>query len=338
MNGNNGEWYFMTTDGIYLQKIFRDFRVGGHRGPEYFLPQESFGGHFVRTADDEKYYALSGNTDARVFRLDGLETVRRFPAAPFALTPAQFQTAEKRLADETFGSKQAATARVPRATPAANGFVQNWPDGSLTEWTALNGQAIAVRKAWSDAALYLRWDVNDPTPLVNGGEEPKLLFKYGDSVDLQIAADPQADSQRREPVLGDQRLLITQAKGRPVAVHYEPVAKDVDAQVAFSSPWRTINFARVRDVTGEVKLRLDKRTGGYSVEAVVPWVLLGFRPAPGDTRLGDLGVLFGNDSGELTLLRSYWSNDNTSVVSDIPSEAALEPRQWGTLGFEGGEP
>jgi hypothetical protein len=321
-----------------VQKIFRDFRVGGHRGPEYFLPQESFGGHFVKTADDGKYYLMSGNTDARVFRLDGLDTVRRFAAAPLAFTPEQFQTAEKRLADETFRGKQAATARVPRAAPAADGCVESWPDGALTEWTALNGQAITVRKAWSDDALYLRWDVNDATPLVNGGDDPKLLFKYGDSVDLQIAGDPQADPQRREPVLGDQRLLITQAKGQPVAVLYEPFAKGVQEPVAFSSPWRTINFARVRDVTGQLQLRLAKRPGGYSVEAAVPWALLGFKPKPGDTRRGDLGVLFGNESGELTLLRAYWSNENTSIVSDVPSEAALEPRQWGTLGFEGGRP
>ena len=334
MNGNNGEWYFMTTDGVYIQKIFRDFRVGGHKGPEYFISQESFGGHFVRTADDGKYYLVSGNTDARVFRLDGVESIRRFPAAKLAFTAEHFATAGRMLADEAFERKKRADARVPRAVPEAEGFVATWPDGSLTEWTALNGQAVAVRKAWSEDSLYLRWDVNDPTPLVNGGENAKLLFKYGDSVDLQIASDPRADPQRREPAAGDVRLLITEAKGRPVAVLYEPVTKGTKDKVAFSSPWRTISFDRVRDVTAEVKLRLTRRQGGYSVEAAVPWSLLGFKPAAGDSLRGDLGVLFGNESGELTLLRSYWSNDNTSIVSDVPSEAALEPRQWGVFGFE----
>jgi len=49
---------------------------------------------------------------------------------------------------------------------------------------------------------------------------------------------------------------------------------------------------------------------------------------------GDFGVLFGNDAGEITTLRSYWSNQNTSIVSDVPSEASLEPRQWGTFVLE----
>ena len=133
---------------------------------------------------------------------------------------------------------------------------------------------------------------------------------------------------------GDVRLLITRARERPVAVLYEPVIKGAKDNVAFSSPWRTVGFDRVRDVTANVRLRLTGRPGGYSVEAAVPWTLLGFMPRAGDTVRGDLGVLFGNETGQMTLLRSYWSNENTSIVSDIPSEAALEPRQWGVFGFE----
>ena len=32
--------------------------------------------------------------------------------------------------------------------------------------------------------------------------------------------------------------------------------------------------------------------------------------------------------------RVYWSNKNTAITADLPSEAGLQPRLWGTFIFE----
>ena len=339
MNGNDGEWYFMTTDGLFVQHIFNDIRVGGWRGPEYVISQEAFGGYFVKTTDDGKYYVVAGHTDARVFRLDGVDSIRRLEAKPVDLTGVAYNAAQQVLAQEAFAQKATTSARLPRLTgPApADGFLTAWPEGSLTEWTALNGSQVRVRKAWNAENLYLRYEVQDPSPLKNGGDDWKLLFKYGDSVDLQIAADPAADAQRAASVAGDERLLLTEAKGKPYAVLYQPVVPGFKGEkVPFASPTRTVSFDRVSLVNDQVKLRMTREanTNSYVIEAAVPWAVLGITPQPGLRLRGDFGALFGNDAGEVTLLRSYWSNQNTTIVSDVPSEATLEPRQWGELTLE----
>jgi len=339
MNGNDGEWYFMTTDGVFVHHIFKDFRVGGHKGPEYVISQESFGGDFCRAADGN-YYVVAGHTDNRVFRITGIDSIRRFAPKQFELTAEHYAAAQKRMADEQFAAKADKTVRVPRLAsdrsgrqPPADGFVQDWPDGSLVEWTALNGSTVGVRKAWTPEALHLRYDVQDSSPLKNSGENVQMLFKYGDSVDLQLAGDQKADANRPQPVTGDLRLLMTEARGKAFAVLYEPEVPGIEKGVGFASPWRSVNIDRVSE-SPDVRLRVTRRERDYSIEAVVPWTVLGVKPAQGMRLRGDFGVLFGNDAGEITTLRSYWSNQNTSIVSDVPSEASLEPRQWGTFVLE----
>jgi len=49
------------------------------------------------------------------------------------------------------------------------------------------------------------------------------LFKTGAAVDLQIATDPQAPADRKAPVAGDKRLLMTELNGKPIAVLYNAV-------------------------------------------------------------------------------------------------------------------
>ena len=122
-------------------------------------------------------------------------------------------------------------------------------------------------------------------------------------------------------------------RGQTVAVLYEPVVPGIDEGVGFASPWRSVNIDRVTEPAG-VKLRATPIEGGYAIDAAVPWEVLGIVPRRGMKIRGDCGVLFGNDAGEITTLRSYWCNQNTSIVSDVPSEVSLEPRQWGTLVLE----
>ena len=130
------------------------------------------------------------------------------------------------------------------------------------------------------------------------------------------------------------RLLIAQVKGKPLALLYRAVVPGTaeGARVPFSSPWRTITFDRVVTVKS-VTVASAPTPGGYIVEVSVPWSVLGVQPKSGLKLKGDVGVLFG-DGGTQTISRQYWSNKATGLVNDVPGEADLSPRLWGTFTLE----
>ena len=186
--------------------------------------------------------------------------------------------------------------------------------------------------------------------LINSGANPLLLFKTGGALDLQLGTHPQALANRREPVEGDVRLLVARdPKGQPIARLYAPVApsavKAGERGESFSSPWRTIKFDRVSDVTPHIQLAQSKSletlkaprgTATKSMprefwEASIPLAALGLKPAPGQPIRADLGVLIGSE-GE-TVQRLYWNNPAGGLVSDVPGEAMLLPSAWGEWRF-----
>jgi hypothetical protein len=68
-------------------------------------------------------------------------------------------------------------------------------------------------------------------------------------------------------------------------------------------------------------------------------------PAPGKVTIdGDLEdwdlsgeiYIFGNQTGNATATRAYWSNRSfaAGVTQDVPHEARLEPDQWGSATVE----
>ena len=145
-----------------------------------------------------------------------------------------------------------------------------------------------------------------------------------------IGTNAAADPDRHDPVAGDVRLLITQVNGRTEAVLYRPVApgRSATEHVLFGSPWRTISFDSVQDVSRQVQLVNDAK-GDY--EIVVPLDLLGLHPQDGMKIKADIGILRGD--GEKTTERVYWKNKGTALVSDVPSEAQLTPDLWGNWEF-----
>ena len=140
--------------------------------------------------------------------------------------------------------------------------------------------------------------------------------------------DPAADAGRADPVAGDERLLVTRQNGKIVAMLYRAVVPGTPAtaRVAFTSPVGRVLFDRVDDVSDAVKLAQN----GGDFTLTVPLQTLGLDPTKGAVR-ADFGVLRGG--GTHTTRRLYWSNKNADIVSNIPSEARLQPSQWGTLEF-----
>ncbi len=84
----------------------------------------------------------------------------------------------------------------------------------------------------------------------------------------------------------------------------------------------------------QARIAVAKENSRYRVEAAIPLSDLGLKEPGGKTLKADFGVLFGDPDGAMTMLRSYWSNQATGLVNDVPGEITLSPNLWGTAAFE----
>ena len=335
LNGNHGRYSYLTTDGLYLDETFRDVRMGGSLDDQW-VGGEPFGGFFSR-AQDGRFYLQTGGGGYRIYEILGLDKLKR-QTGKIEVTAAQIMAAERHHA-EARASVRAPRSGVIGAPPAVtiDGRVGEWNQTPALAW---DRQGQFPVKAWIAAdtnMLYLAYDVREGSPWVNRGTDWQALFKTGDSVDLQIGTNPKADPKRREPVPGDMRLLIAPYGGETIAVSYRHRLGGAPGQaVTFTSPWRSETVDDVRRIAG-AKIAVQRGGGQYSIEAAIPLAELGWKPQAGGTYRGDVGVIYGDDAGTVNLLRSYWSNEATALVNDVPGEIMLFPAQWGELRVEEGK-
>lgn len=342
LNGNLGQNFIFTEDGLWVQSLYNDCRgwfdvpakaVPGMSCDSMTAGGESFGGSFCR-ADDGKFYTVGGGTAAVVMEITGLETLKRFHTKAVvterdiaAAQDIKLRRAAAKLAPKVY--------RIRRTVgrPSLDGDLSGWDMGSDSIEIRTGQSRVAVVKAmFDDENLYLAYDVADSSPLANTGQDERLMFITGDCVDLMLRTDPAEKSS--QPVAGDLRLLMTVREGLPLAVLYRPVVPGTpqDRRVAFSSPWRTVWMDKVEVV--KFPLALKKKPGGYAVTAAVPLALLGVKKLDGLVLRGDFGVLGSDSAGRECTSRNYWSNKATNNTNDVPDEAALTPALWGELRFE----
>lgn len=331
LNGEKGNIFLLTTDGLYIQQLGGDMKTH----PLLRLPEAKRGmsvdglsfedEHFHPTmtrTDNGDIFLVAGKEHSSIFRVTGWDSVKRREFASLNL----FQSTLASLPEtKTTAARQQGRQRLKVALRGAPFAV----DGGLTEWHGADWATIAPNVsgavALGDDTLYAAWKTSDNNLLSNSGTTTNNLFKGGGALDLMIGTDSHSDLNRRDPVAGDLRLLITKVKGQPRATLYRAVVPGTpDAtKVLFESPVGRVLFDEVRDVRAQVKLA--QQGGNYEIS--VPLQLLGMKPEQESEILGDIGVLRGD--GSQTIQRLYWNNLNTAIVSDIPSEARLQPINWG---------
>ena len=76
-----------------------------------------------------------------------------------------------------------------------------------------------------------------------------------------------------------------------------------------------------------------RRADGYTLEAAMPLRRLRLAAKAGLTVAGDVGRVLSDQSGTTRIDRVYWSNTNTRIVKDVPSEVRLQPNLWGRFVF-----
>ncbi|MBI3882335.1 MAG: hypothetical protein HY301_20040, partial [Verrucomicrobia bacterium] len=352
VNGNMGPMYLFTADGLFVRTLFQDSRQGkpwsmpvatrGMKLNELTAHDENFWPTITQTSDGVIF--LCDGSRSSLVRVDGLETLRRLPESEVRVGESELKAAnEWMLQSELARQKNSGTETLVVAlrdrAPKVDGKLDDW---SGAQWAVIDKRGV---KAWfnsdskpydvsaalcvAEGKLFAAFRTGDQILLKNSGELPNALFKTGGALDLMLGTDANADPKRTSPVAGDLRLLVTQVEGKPRALIYRAVIAGTRERdrVPFASPWRTIYFDRVEDVSRSVTLA--DADGNF--EFAIPLAALGLRAEAGANFRGDVGVLRG--SGGQTLQRIYWSNKATGITADVPSEAVLTPQLWGRMVF-----
>ena len=339
MNSDKGSFYIMTVDGLFVQTLGGDMRLHPLiRDPKLFKRGTLFDGYSfedelfhpsMTQTDDGKVYLVAGKEHMSIFDVEGLDSIHRHSFGALSLSQARLASvpAEKieymRLQDTNL-------LHVPilAQPPHVADHLQSWTDDGIGQAQIDNRASGSV--AISGDRLYASWRTDDPHLLQNSGGDWKFLFKHGGALDLMIGPDrPDDIAHRNDPLAGDQRLLVTRVHGAIRAVLYRPVSAGAPAsgRTVFSSPIGKFTFDDVEDVSSQVTL--GQSDGDYEIS--IPLHTLGINPADGQKIRGDIGLLRGD--GAETIQRVYWNNLDTSIVSDVPSEARLQPGNWGVWQF-----
>jgi len=329
----NGQDAIYTDDGLYVARLFDDPYRGPTPGPDTIWV-EHFGAQVFKEPGTGKPMIMAASDAIHFWHITGLETVRKLEGKVTAknakkLTEPGADTAESKVFS--------ITPAVP--VPAI--------DGKLDEWKSARPVTIAldpedaefratVYGQHDDRFLYLAYDVADASPLKNSAKELTTAFKYGDVVDLYLATDPQADPKRSQPAPGDTRVMMGIVDGKPFAFAYRPnVPGTRDPAATFTSPAGQTRMDWMGNATGAQVAASPKPDGkGYVLEARIPWSLFGdLRPASGLRTRGDLAVTFSDEAGTRNASKISWASGKGGIVNDIPTEARLEPAEWGWVEF-----
>jgi hypothetical protein len=332
ISGEKGAIYLMTMDGLFVQTLGGDER----NTPRWRMPKGRRGAridgvsfsaeHFhptITQVGDGSIYMVVGHEQSSIVKLEGLASVRRRDFVRVEI-PEDW-TARRPLTRIERARKQSrevlSVGRLEHG-PQVDGRLDEWP--SDTQWADIGGRAKAA-VILAEGRLYAAFRTGDAGALSNSGGDYRYLFKTGGALDLMIGADPGAARDRQSPVAGDLRLLVTRTQGRARAVLFRPhgLLGRPGPEVLYQSPVGKVRFDEVADISERVSLA--GRDGDF--ELSVPLDVLGLTSGAGVELQGDLGLLRGD--GAQTVERIYWNNLDTNLVSDIPTEARLEPGRWG---------
>jgi len=340
--GNMGQMFVFTGDGLFVGALFRDVR----HGPSPWPAQAGKGADFTNTSmvqepfvgsmavqDDGKMRLVFGRTAANVVVVEGLEQARRFGPVPVRFSLAE---QDEETADE---AADAVTLFIPRLP--ADGDNQIVVDGSLDDWhdapvrpISADGEALAMLAlAHTETHLLIGISVRDETPMVNSFPDWRSAFRTGDAIDIYMGPSGDAD---QSPVSEHIRVLLVPAPDGPVAIRYRPVVPGTKAEdrVPFTSPIGTTYIDEVTMID-DVEIAFRKTEDGYVCEASLPLAVFGISSLEkGQTVAGDIGVIFSDGGGQQTQARNYLFNRTWTITADLYSEAMLKPDTWGKFVFQ----
>ena len=334
LGGDRGEWFLMTMDGLYISSICQDIK-GDVTLDETFIGGESFGGFIWRDEKNRVLVQLGGNS-YRLMEVQGLDTCRK-TKLPLTVTQEQIDEGAKiaaarrpKAAEEPKELRVARLAKLP-AEPVAPDLLAAKPliEGAADFRVQERGDASRwwrAALAHDGKSLAVMFQVADASAWKNGEGRFTHAFIGGDCVDLKLDI-PQA---------GPVRVLAAPIAGKDIAVLFRKKAQKKDNPTTYAvqnNPANAESFDVVR-VLDSAKVVSRTASGGYSVLVTVPLADLGLDASKSGTVKGTVGVIYSDPAGTNRASRLYWFDKETGLVSDVPSEARLDPKRWGPIVFE----
>ena len=325
-----GEIYIYTTDGLLVTTLGGDTRVapfwpyGKQRigmpitglsfDAEQFWP-------FMFELDDGNVYLSVGKWHTSIARLDGLDTVRRVDLGAVDVTSDMIAAAAPLRADAVSRSTLREQVKVHPVAAGASADFSRWP---ANDWAEINSQC-SFQLGSDGRNLIVAYRTDQPELLRNSAAEYPFAFTQGGGLDLMLRAS--GTSNAREPRVGDVRLFVTKRNGHTLAVLYRQKAATATNPQTFASPVGEVTFDDVEDVSRFVQLA----SVGGNYEFSVPLSVLGIQGSTEKAFRGDAGVVLSD--GMRARARIYWHDKTDSMTADVPSEARLNPSQWGVFKF-----
>jgi hypothetical protein len=355
--GNMGQMFVFSGDGLFVCSLFKDTRQGPRPWPEEAkkgtdftdctMLQEPFVGCMV-VQDDGTMRVLFGRTEANVCSVEGLEQAKRFGPVKLQFDPSapgsggQIAGGTEPAPQPTATTTESKSADLPplsigrwaddAAPIAVDGVLDDWAGVPEREILAGELKLAGVRVAHAGSRLLLGVTVKDETPMVNGLSDWRSAFRTGDAIDIYLGPSGDRDGN---PVAGDVRVLLVPDKDGGLIVRYRPVVPGTDPKerVPFTSPICTTTIDDV-SMSKKADVAFKKTADGYVCEASLPLKAFGISPESGQSFAGDIGVLSSDGGGQQTAARNYLFNRTWTMTADLCSEAMLKPGTWGTFVFE----
>jgi hypothetical protein len=199
-------------------------------------------------------------------------------------------------------------------TPIIDGVLSEWSDVPATTsqyrvfssdgWDGTDDLDAVWRLAWDEQNLYLAAEVEDDVHVQT--QTGNQIFR-GDSLDIQIDTNPAAGARRVNP----QTFQIIFSPGNFTTL-----------SPTFFRFQGTASGAIVDAPPAAIRVAAQKVTGGYLLEAAVPWSALDTTPREGLV----LGVALN-------------ANDNDTpgtavqevMMSHVSARTLLDPSTWGAM-------
>ncbi len=333
VNGYYGNYNMLNEDGLFVAEFCHDNRRGHPMDSTVVLP-EGFSGFLFRHVKNGKVYLIGGDSDARVWEITGLDSLRRF-STNLTITGKDLEGVVKAQADYQKAGGATTTTAIRRIgkPPTIDGNLDDWDATQAVSIPAGEGRGGSAMTAYDSKNLYVAYRVADDSPFTNSGKDWAYMFKTGDLTDMILCTDPTLDKQRSAGK-SDLRLLFAPYQGKPVVVLNQKAANGGTAvPLTFTSPTGTETYERVT-ILDNATVAVKTTPDGYTLEACIPMASIGFVPLENKLYPVDFGILYGDPGGAKTILRAYWANRHTTITGDIPTESRIQPPYLGKAQIE----
>ena len=209
-------------------------------------------------------------------------------------------------------SQPAVSAAYFSTPPTINGIWSDWntpqlPIGHIvfgaSKWKGASDLSAAYRIGWDNTNLYIAVKVNDNvySQLSSGA----TLYK-GDSLEILFNTDPASASSTQGLVESDYQLGIS--PGNPTPGNNPQAYLWFPADKAGSQ--------------SSVRIAAVAMTGGYRVEAAIPWSIFGVTPASGQQY--GFAISVSDDDQPNTAVQE-------KMISTAANRKLVDPTTWGLL-------